>query len=204
MRRPFHLTVQSLLFATATALTLWAGPDSPKSPSESATPPAIAPDYRIGPGDVLQINVWKEPEASVASAVVRSDGRISVPLLKDVEVQGLTTSEAEKRLTERFVGLIPGADVTVLVRETRSKKVYLLGAVKKEGPVMLATPLTVLQAIAEAGGFTPFAKPKKIYVIRPENGHQIRLPFDYEAVIKGEKPEKDIQLMPNDVVYVPQ
>ena len=205
MRRKNNLKIVLLLLAVLAGNIAWAAPDGPAAGGKAISDPAtVTPDYRIGSGDVLQINVWKEPEASVPAAVVRSDGRISVPLLKDVEVQGLTTAEVEKRLTEKFVGLIPGADVTVLVRETRSKKVYLLGAVKREGPLMLVGPLTVLQAIAEAGGFTDFAKPKKIYVIRPENGRQVRLPFDYEAVIKGLNPEKDLPLMANDVVYIPK
>lgn len=205
MRRKTNLKLVLPLLAALLGNITWAAPDGPPTmKKDSAAPAAVAPDYLIGPGDVLQINVWKEPEASVPSAIVRSDGRISVPLVKDVEVQGLTTAEVEKRLTEKFVGLIPGADVTVLVRETRSKKVYLLGAVKKEGPLMLHGPLTVLQAIAEAGGFTDFAKVKKIYVIRPENGRQVRLPFDYEGVIKGGHPEKDLPLIANDVIYVPK
>jgi polysaccharide export outer membrane protein len=189
----------SLYFALATA-NIWAGPNDPNV----ATQVPLSADYKIGAGDILSINVWKEPDASVPGAVVRSDGKISVPLLKDVSVQGLTTAEVERILTQRLAEFIPGADVTVLVRESHSKKIYMLGAVKREGPLPMQGPMTTFQAIAEAGGFTDYAKPKKIYVIRSENGKQKRLPFDYEAVIKGENPEKDIALQADDVIFVPK
>jgi len=204
MRRTQHLALILPLAAAFFPLTVWAdGPAVPHAKDTAATS-ITPPEYTIGAGDVLQINVWKEPEASVAATVVRSDGKISIPLLKDVDVVGMTTGEVEKVLTEKFTGLIPGADVTVLVKEAKSKKVYLLGAVKKEGPIALLAPTTALQAIVEAGGFTDFAKVKKIYVIRTENGKQTRIPFDYQAVIKGTRPESDIPLLANDIIFVPR
>ena len=106
------------------------------------------------------------------STIVRADGKISIPLIKEVDVMGLTPSELEKMMTERISKLIHGADVTVIVKEVNSRKVYLLGGLKKEGPVPLPASMTVLQAINAAGGLTEYAKRKKIYILRNENGQQ--------------------------------
>lgn len=166
-------------------------------------PLRLSEGYRIGAGDVLQIVVWKEPDASVPQVVVRADGKISVPLIKEVDVVGLTPAQLEKLLAEKLSKMINGPDVTVVPKEIHSLKVYLSGAVKKEGPVPLLTPMTVLQAINEAGGLTDYAKRKKIYILRQENGKQMRLPFDYTAVIKGEQPAQNLMLLPNDMIVVP-
>jgi polysaccharide export outer membrane protein len=191
------------------------GADSATPPPQAAAKPStggnsiptkdarVPPGYRIGPGDVLQIAVWKEPDASVASVVVRADGKISVPLVKEVAVAGMTPAEAETMLAAKLSQFIHGADVTVVPKEIHSQKVYLLGGVKKEGPLILEAPTTVLQAITEAGGLTEEAKPKKIYVLRKENGQQVRFPFNYNAVIKGERMEQNIILRPEDLVVVP-
>lgn len=179
-----------------------------KIANESLSTPApavvTAPDYRIGAGDVLQITVWKEPEASIPSAVVRSDGKISVPLLKEVQAGGLTPSELEQRLTERLSKYIHAADVTVMVREVHSEKVYLIGAVRREGPIAMQSSMTVLQAIAQAGGLSDYAKRSKIYVLRTESGKQVKLPFDYSAVIKGSRMEQNVPLRPDDTIVIPQ
>jgi polysaccharide biosynthesis/export protein len=177
----------------------------PEERAPQAISKLLVPDgYRIGAGDVLQIVVWKEPDASVPSTIVRADGKISIPLIKEVDVMGLTPSELEKMLTERISKLIHGADVTVIVKEVNSRKVYLLGGLKKEGPVPLPASMTVLQAINGAGGLTEYAKRKKIYILRSENGQQLRLPFDYQAVIRGERMEQNILLRPDDTIVVPQ
>lgn len=164
----------------------------------------VPENYRIGPGDVLQISVWKEPEASVPDVTVRTDGKISVPLVKEIEAVGLTPVELEKHLVEKFSAYIKNAEVTVVVRQVRSKKVYVVGAAKKEGPVPIESPMTVLQALVAAGGLTDYAKPKKIYVLRTVNGRQMRLPFDYNAVIRGEDVEQNIWVMPDDTIVVPR
>ncbi len=160
--------------------------------------------YRIGPGDVLQVNVLKEPDASVAAAVVRSDGIISIPMLKDVSVAGLTPKELEKLLTEKLGRFIREPDVTVVVKEIHSELIYLIGAVRKEGAIPLRGPLTVLQAVAEAGGLTDYARRSKIYILRVENAKQIRIPFDYSAVVKGGQMHENILLRPGDTIVVPQ
>jgi len=165
--------------------------------------PNVPSGYRIGAGDSLGINVWREQEASVQSVTVRPDGKISLPLVKEVDALGLTPAELEKLLTSKLEPVIRGVDVTVVVREIRSKKVYLIGAVNKVGPVPLLSDMTVLQALAEAGGITDFAKKKNIYVMRNENGKQVKLPFNYVAVIKGEHIEQNIKLQPDDTIVVP-
>lgn len=160
--------------------------------------------FVIGPGDVLAINVFKEPEASVPSIVVRPDGFISMPMVKEVEAAGLTPVELEKVLSQKFARFLRDADVAVIVKEVHSEKVYVIGAVKKEGPITIRAPLTVLQAIAEAGGLTDYARRGKLYILRRENGKEVQLPFQYSAVIRGEHSEQNIVLQPGDTVVVPQ
>jgi polysaccharide biosynthesis/export protein len=160
-------------------------------------------EYQIGEGDVLQISVWAEPAASVPSVVVRPDGKISIPLLKDVRVAGLTPAQAEKAIADGLADIIKSANVTVMVSQINSKKIYLLGAVKKEGTIPYNYRMTVMQALSEAGGLTDFAKRKKIYVMRNENGKESRLPFDYDAVVKGQHMEENISLLPGDTIVVP-
>ena len=174
-------------------------------PDPSASVKANLPDgYRIGPGDVLQISVFREPEASVPAATVRSDGKLSVPLIKEVEVVGLTATEAERMLAQKLSRYIRDPEVTLIVSQINSRKVYLVGAVKTVGTIDLKGPMTVLQAIAQAGGLTDYAKRKQIYVLRNEDGKQLKLPFNYDAAVKGEKVEPNIVLSPNDTIVVPQ
>lgn len=163
----------------------------------------VPDDYVIGEGDVVQISIWREPEASVPSAVVRPDGRISMPLLKEVQLAGLTPVEAEKLVARQIASFINVPEVAVVVREIHSKKVYVVGAVKREGPLPYTYRLTVLQALSEAGGVTDYAKRKKIYVLRTEGGKQSRLPFDYDAVLRGERIALNVQLLPGDTLVVP-
>jgi polysaccharide biosynthesis/export protein len=160
--------------------------------------------YRIGAGDILKISVWKEAEASVPSAVVRPDGKITMPLIKEIDVIGLTPSEVEKLISQKLLAFIPeGPEVTVVVSGINSKRIYMIGAVKKEGPIQYTYRMTVMQALSEAGGLTEYAKRKKIYVLRTENGKEYRLPFDYDAVLKGERMDSNIPLLPNDTLVVP-
>jgi polysaccharide biosynthesis/export protein len=190
---------------------LFAAALSAQKPSESGGPAAptadrttISDEYQIGEGDVLQISVWGEPAASVPSVVVRPDGKISMPLLKDVRVAGLTPAQAEKLITDGLADMIKTANVTVMVAQINSKKVYLLGGVKKEGPIPYSYRMTVMQALSEAGGLTDFAKRKKIYVMRNENGKESRLPFNYDDVVKGQHMELNVSLLPGDTIVVPQ
>jgi polysaccharide export outer membrane protein len=178
-------------------------PDTTPAIQNTTKNRGVPDDYQIGAGDVLQISVWKEPEASVPSVVVRPDGRVSMPLLKEVSVMGMTPREAERAITDRLSELIHAADVTVIVTTINSKKVYIVGAAKKEGPLAYTYRMTVMQAISEAGGLTDYAKRKKIYVLHTDNGKEYRLPFNYDEVIKGEKMEQNLQLLPGDTVLIP-
>jgi polysaccharide export outer membrane protein len=163
----------------------------------------VPDDYQIGAGDVLQIVVWKEPEASVPGVVVRPDGKITMPLTKEISVIGMTPTEAEKYITGRLSTVITDADVTVIVKEIRSKKIYLIGAVKREGPMAYTYRMNIMQALSEAGGLTDYAKRKKIYVLRTEKGKDYRFHVDYDSLLKGERMEMNIPLLAGDTVVVP-
>ena len=164
----------------------------------------VPDEYRIGEGDVVQVSVWGEPAASVTGVVVRPDGMITIPLIKDVPVAGMTPSEAERVITDLLSKQIKAADVTIIVNQIHSKKVFLVGGgIKKEGPIPYTYRMTVMQALSEAGGLSDYAKRKKIYVLRNENGRQFKLAFDYDAVLRGEHMEQNIPLLPGDTLVVP-
>jgi len=165
--------------------------------------PANKPSYRLGPGDVVEIRIWKEPELSVPEATVRTDGRISLPLVKEVEAGGLTIEELEKALVVKYKPLVKDPDITIILRQSNSQRAYVMGAVRKEGTIKLVDRMTVLQALAEAGGLTEYAKRKKIFILRGASGKQTRIPFDYEAVITGAKPELNVAIEPGDTIVVP-
>jgi len=179
---------------------------NPKQPGTLPDPTfarGVPDDYVIGSGDSLQINVWKEPEASVPTVVVRPDGKITVPLIKEVEVAGSTPTQAEQKITERLAKFISDANVTVVVATISSKKIYIIGAARKEGPLPYTYGMSVMQALSEAGGITEYAKRKKIYILRTEAGREYRLDFNYDDVVKGQSMEQNILLLPGDTVVVP-
>ena len=173
--------------------------DRPTTPKDLVLPEG----YRIGAGDVLQITVWREPDASLPEAMVRVDGKISVPLIGEVAAAGLTPEELRKSLIEKFSSYINSPSVTVHAKEINSRRIYVVGTVKKEGPVSLIRPMTVLQALNEAGGLGDWANKKKIYVLRNTGGKQVKLPFNYQAVLKGQHLEQNITLLPDDTIVVP-
>jgi polysaccharide export outer membrane protein len=162
----------------------------------------VSDDYLIGAGDTLQVVVWKEPEVSVPSVVVRPDGRITVPLAKDVEVAGLTPTQAEILIAEGLGKFYTDPNVTVVIATINSKKIYVIGAVRKEGTLPYTYGMTVMQALSEAGGLNDYAKRKKIYILRTENGREYRLDFNYDEVVKGERMEQNIVLLPSDTVVI--
>ncbi|MBS1857048.1 MAG: polysaccharide biosynthesis/export family protein [Acidobacteria bacterium] len=165
--------------------------------------PAL-PAYRIGPGDVLQIDVWKEPDVSVPSVTVRPDGRISLAIIGEVRAAGLSPSELETAIADRLGAVIKAPRVTVTVRDASSQKVYLIGELRREGTIRMTGPMTVLQALAEAGGITDYAKRRQIYILRIAGDRRVRLPFDYEAVVRGQKAEQNVVLQPGDTIVVPR
>ena len=159
--------------------------------------------YRIGADDVLTINVWHEPEVS-RNVPVRPDGKISLPLVGDVQAAGLTPTELQNELEASFTKYLTDPDVSVIVAEIRSQRVNVLGQVQRPGTYALIPPMSVIDAIATAGGLREFAKPNKMYVLRVlPNGQQERLKFQYSNVLKGKNGSKDILLQTRDTVVVP-
>ena len=176
----------------------------PKSAPAEATPAApVSTEYRVGPGDVLEIDVWKEPEVSSPAVIVRPDGKISLPLAGDLVVNGKTPSEIQSMVNQALSPSIKSPNVTVIVKAIHSKKVYVLGEVAHPGSFDITQPTTVLQVLTEAGGLQPFAKQKSIYVLRNEGGKQEKLPFNYKDVTAGKKIEQNVLLQPGDTVVVP-
>jgi polysaccharide export outer membrane protein len=160
------------------------------------------PAYEIGPQDVLRIDVWKEPEIS-RTVPVRPDGKISLPLLNDVQAAGMTAMQLATVIGDGLKKYINSPQVTVGVSEINSRRVYVSGEVTRSGAYPLLPNMTVLQALSSCGGFTQFAKLKSIYVLRIEDGKQVKHPFSYKDVVNGKKPEEDILLQPGDVIVVP-
>jgi len=170
--------------------------------SNPATPTGQAAEYRIGPQDVVQIDVWKEPEIT-RTIPVRPDGKISLPLVNDVQAAGLTAMQLAGVIREGLTKYLTNPQVTVTVTMINSRRVYITGEVSRTGALPLLPNMTVLQALSTAGGFTPFAKMKDIYILRIENGRQTKYPFHYKDVVKGKRQEENILLQPNDVIVVP-
>lgn len=156
--------------------------------------------YKIGPQDVLRIDVWKETEIS-RSVPVRPDGKISLPLLNDVQAAGLTAMELKSVITDGLKQFINSPQVTVTVTEINSRRIYVTGEVTKPGAYALLPNMTALQALTSAGGFTQFSNTKKVYVLRNEGGKQVKHPFNYKAVLDGK--QEDIPLQPGDTIVVP-
>ena len=159
-------------------------------------------DYRIGVGDVLNIQVWKEADLT-RSVPVRPDGKISFPLLDDIQAAGLTPLELKAILTERLKQYLSEPRVTVLVEEVNSYKVYVMGEVVTQGALVLKNKTDLLQAISLAGGFTPFAKEKEIIIIRNNGKRDARIAVNYERILSGKTPEQNLVLEPGDTVVVP-
>lgn len=176
-------------------------PASVKPASSESAVPIDAEGYRIGLADQLMISVWKEPELSLA-VVVRPDGMITLPLVNDVHVVGLKPVELQQLLTEKLKPFLTEPQVTVIVQGIRSRKVYLVGNVSKQGAYPLEGGETVMLLLAASGGVGPFAKADSIYILRTENNKQIRIPFQYKKALRG-KTKEDIALLPGDVIVVP-
>ncbi len=209
----FSKIVRNMLIVVAMGLFAQAQQTTP-GPNKSAKEGLPAPvgltataqgddSYVIGDDDVLAINVWKEPEVS-RSIPVRTDGKISLPLVGELQAGGRTPRQLEKEIAKRLQAYISEPEVTVIVQDSKSQKINILGMVARPGAYLLTGSTTVLDAIAMAGGFRDFAKQKSIYVLRAEeDGTQKRFPFNYKEVIKGKNPEQNIRLLPRDTVVVP-
>src|SRR5580692_5142459 len=177
---------------------------SPDAATAASTAPAKAHDdtFVIGNDDVLAVSVWKEPDIS-RSIPVRSDGKISLPLVGEVQAAGLTPLSLEKEIASRLKNYISEPEVTVMVQQVNSQKFNILGQVAKPGSYMVVNSLTVLDAIALAGGFRDFAKQKSIYVLRQGPTGESRIPFNYKEVSQGKNMSQNIKLQPGDTIIVP-
>jgi polysaccharide biosynthesis/export protein len=201
------LLLPSVLFAqSATANKKQSSPTEPataSSQTDNAGGKAHDNTFIIGNDDLLAINVWKEPDIS-RSLPVRSDGKISLPLVGEVQAAGETPLKLEQDIAARLKNYIEEPDVTVIVQQINSQKFNILGQVSRPGAYALTNTATVLDAIAIAGGFRDFAKQKSIYVLRQNpDGTQTRIPFNYKEVVKGENPAQNVRLLPHDTIVVP-
>jgi polysaccharide export outer membrane protein len=171
--------------------------------ADNSNPPAsmAGPDYIIGADDVLHISVWKEPEMT-NTLPVRPDGKISMPLLDDVQAAGLTPMQLANSITEKLKKFISDPRVTIVVTAMNSQRVYVTGEALHTGAMNLLPNMTVLQALATAG-FTQFANTKGIYVLRSSNGKQEKIPVNYKQLVKGEAMDKNIILKPGDTIVIP-
>jgi polysaccharide biosynthesis/export protein len=177
-------------------------PDIGHATSPTSTP-QVPDEFVIGTGDVLAINVWKEPEISRV-VPVRSDGRISLPLVGEVQASGKTARQLEDELHAKVKEFVSEPEVTVIVQEIKSQRFNILGMVSKPGSYTLTKPMRVIDAIALAGGFRDFAKQKDIYVLRRNaDGSETRLAFNYKDVIKGRSSQQNVPLESNDTIVVP-
>ena len=160
------------------------------------------PSFVIGQNDVLDINVWKEPEIS-RKVPVRPDGKISLPLINDIQAAGLTPMQLQSQISDKLKKFLTEPQVTVIVSEINSRRIYILGEVLRPGAFPLLPNMTILQALTAAGGFTQFANTSKVRVLRTENGKQASFYFNYKEVVMGKNIQQNIVLAPGDSIVVP-
>jgi polysaccharide biosynthesis/export protein len=202
-----HAVVSALSVALALALAAPARAQQPNRPAAGAAAPTAAQpsgspmeQFRIGPEDVLTISVWKN-EALTRSVPVRPDGMISLPLLDDVQAAGLTPMQLRDVLAKRLAEYMPTPEVSVIVTAINSFKVTVIGEVTRVGRYELKSWTTMLDLLAQAGGFTQFASRSRIVVLRANGKTMTRLPFNYNKVLSGD--EENFYLLPGDIVLVP-
>lgn len=191
----------------ATWLVVFAGPATaqvtkPSPPSVPRAVPVTLPrDYVIGVEDVLSVVFWREKDLS-ADVVVRPDGKISLPMLNDVTAAGLTPEALAAEVAKAGAKLVRDAGATVIVKEIRSRKIYIIGEVAKPGTFQLGSEMTVLQALGEAGGFIESAKKGNVVIVRTDGGNEQRFKFNYNDVVKGKNAAQNIRLLPGDTIIV--
>lgn len=171
--------------------------------SQSPTPMPLPEDYVVGIEDILSINVWKEADLSVKEVVVRPDGKISIPLIGDLQASGLTPMQLQSRISERMRDFVTAPSVTVVVLKIGSRSVSIVGNVVRPGIYYLGSPMTVLELLARAQGFKEEAKTNKISIVRNEGNRSVSHPFNYKDVSKGKNLKQNIELKNGDVVIVP-
>ncbi len=172
--------------------------------NEQSWSPWISLDsYKIGSGDILRVITWKEPDLSREQILVRTDGKITFPLLDDVQAAGLTPLELKKNIQTKLKGFVDGPVVTVTVWSPASQKFYILGEVVRTGEYKLIKNLTVLQAFALAGGFTKWASKKEIILLRLENGKEKIIRINYKNITTGKDFSQNVLIKANDTIIVP-
>jgi len=180
-------------------IALGAGPaESPKTEK----PVAQDSSYVLGPMDVLEVQVWKEPDFS-RQVLVRPDGKITLPLLGDIRVSGMNTMDLKELLTAKLQDYIDSPEVTVILVESHSKNFYIIGKVTRPGTYELTPGMTVLQALSVAGGLGEWADKDSIRIIRRSGGKEKVIRFNYDKVMSGKNLEQNIPLKPNDTIVVP-
>ena len=198
LQSPLHAQKGSRPLATTqkvdSVLNEAESPSSRNLPTESG--------YKIGAQDVLRIDVWKEDQLT-RTVPVRPDGQVTLPLLEDIQAAGFTPMELAAQISEKLKKFVNNPQVTVSVAEINSRRVYVTGEVARSGALPMLPNMTVLQALSSSGGFTQFAKTKKIYVLRVEGGKQAKLPFNYNDVVKGKNSQQNALLKPGDTIVVP-
>jgi polysaccharide export outer membrane protein len=195
--------IGSLVFCLST-LIAYSQPDQGALSKEKTEAKSMVDNesYVIGPEDVLHIHVWKEEDLS-RTVPVRMDGNISLPLIRDIKAAGFTPLQLEAAITERLKGFYDNPNVSVTVMEINSFRVYVSGEVKTPGVYRLRSETSLLQVIPMAGGFTEWAKKKKILVIRKENGKEKRFVVNYKKAMEGDDPSSNVILKPGDTIIVP-
>jgi polysaccharide export outer membrane protein len=181
---------------------------NPKPDNKAASAPqalvagsAVPDTYVIGPSDELTVTVWKE-QALSGPLLVRPDGMISVPLLGDVQAAGLTPLQLADQIAIKLKKFIQDPNVSVVLNQINSKKIYLLGEVGKKGPLEMTPGMTLLEAVASGGGFTDYANVKKIYILRGQGATQQKIPVHYKEALKGDS-QFNLVLQPGDTIVVP-
>jgi len=159
-------------------------------------------EYVIGPDDVLDVSVWKEPELT-RTLQVRPDGKISMPLLNDVQAAGFTANQLSQSIGEKLKKYLTAPQVTVILTQVNSQRVYVIGEVTRPGAYPVLPGMTILQAISSAGGLTQFANGKKIFLMRNENSIQAKYPFSYKDVLDGRRVEENLTVKAGDTIVVP-
>ncbi len=178
---------------------------SPLTEAQAAAAAAATPDqdkYLLGPEDAIEISVWKEPDLT-KQLVVRPDGKITYPLIGEVQASGRTVKQLQDEILKRLEKFVTDAHVTVILLKAQNYKIYVTGKVNKPGEFVIGKPVNVMQAISMAGGLTPFASPGSIMVLRTVAGKEMVYPFNYKEVAKGQFLEQNRILLPGDVVVVP-
>ena len=195
----FAVLLVGVVGVGATAHPLQVAPPPPPT----GQPAEVAPDdYVIGPEDVLGVVFWREADIS-GDVTVRPDGRITLPVIGELQAAGLRPEELRQRIVAGAAKYLTEPNVAVVVRAINSRRIFVTGRVTTPGGHLLKGPLTVMQAIALAGGVTEYADAKNITVLRTVNGRTSRFPFNYKDVSRGKKLEQNVLLLPGDTVVVP-